>query len=277
MRSTLTVWSISIAVGLAVGVADYLTGLEVRVFPFYFISVGISAWWLGRNASMAISAWNISMWEIATRWDGVTYSESWIDYWNVGCQLCSLVAFGWTVAKLRSQAQQEYANARIDILTAIPNRRALMERLIEETERAKRYGHALSIAYVDIDDFKHINDRHGHAGGDQVLKDLSSTLRQTIRASDFLARMGGDEFAILVPQIAYDELTSALKRIHSELESWATTYRWPVTISMGAACFEVPSEATDEIIRRADGLMYEVKRKGKNGFRIERYCPPKAA
>jgi len=161
--------------------------------------------------------------------------------------------------------------ATTDALTGLANRRHLMAAIDTEVRRARRTGRALSLAILDIDHFKRINDTHGHPGGDAVLREIAALLRETTRDTDLLGRIGGEEFAVLMPETdtaqaerACERLRAAVARRTIDLASGVATR---VTISTGVALLSA-EEAGDQLLARADGALYEAKSGGRNQVRM---------
>jgi len=154
--------------------------------------------------------------------------------------------------------------ARTDFLTGVPNWRAFAERATTELNRARRYGRPLTFAYVDLDDFKAVNDRYGHAAGDTLLSDVARTIGHVLRRTDVIARLGGDEFAVLLPETGPEPAWIVLRKLHNAVRIALAEAGWPVTASIGAVTCVVPPADVDELVRLADQLMYDVKRIGKN-------------
>jgi two-component system cell cycle response regulator len=161
-----------------------------------------------------------------------------------------------------------------DPLTQLRNRRAFEQELATQFERARRYGRALSLIMVDIDHFKSINDTYGHPAGDAVLQELARILERDTRSSDLVARLGGEEFAVLLPETALFEAVQVAEKIRAavaseELRAGGAAIR--VTISAGAANVphsEVPSAA--ELVQAADQALYRAKENGRNRIEVER-------
>lgn len=153
-----------------------------------------------------------------------------------------------------------------DAVTGLGTRRALDERLAEEWQRAVRYGRPFSVAMIDVDSLKVVNDRRGHAAGDQALRALSDLVRENCRANDFAARYGGDEFVVLMPETGLEDATAALERLRQRVEGTVGSPRGPgVTISCGIAAWSARlDESADHVVRRADNALYEAKRAGRN-------------
>jgi diguanylate cyclase (GGDEF)-like protein len=154
-----------------------------------------------------------------------------------------------------------------DPLTHLANSRAFFERLEAEVDRAARYGTIFTVAYLDLDRFKEVNDTLGHAEGDEVLKTVADILRRTTRSSDVTARLGGDEFGVLLPETPYGRAEGALTKLRAEILAAMATAGWPVTASVGAVTFEAATSSADQALKMADSLMYEVKEDGADGIR----------
>lgn len=156
----------------------------------------------------------------------------------------------------------------LDPLTGIFNRRYFENQLSKELQRASRYGHNLSILFIDIDQFKKVNDEHGHQTGDQVLTDLSQILERSLRSVDVVARYGGDEFIILLPETKKAHAGKTANRILHAIKNhdfFKSDLRIKdLAVSIGVACFPDDAGGTYELIKKADRSLYEAKAKGGN-------------
>lgn len=153
-----------------------------------------------------------------------------------------------------------------DALTGVMNRKSLDELLPKETKRAERHGYDLSVMMIDIDNFKIINDRVGHIGGDQILKHASKAIRQVLRISDLPFRFGGDEFVLLLPNTDLVGARSAAKQIVASLGNSAVeinNHSITPRVSIGLASYR-HGEHHEELIRRADQALYDAKKNGRN-------------
>jgi diguanylate cyclase (GGDEF)-like protein len=153
------------------------------------------------------------------------------------------------------------AQAQTDVLTGTANRRGLMQQLAELHTRARQGGHGYVVMMVDIDHFKAINDQHGHAEGDSVLKRVAQNLRDGLRIGDVVARWGGEEFCVLLPRIGLAEAQALAERMTTQI---AASGKPPVTVSIGVAEVHLLSEQPDGVIGRADGALYRAKQAGRN-------------
>ena len=165
----------------------------------------------------------------------------------------------------RLRVYKDYAYT--DALTEIPNRRFYFERLMQEVARARRSHNALTLALVDLDWFKDINEQTGHRGGDQVLKFFSQFLRANLRQEDVLCRIGGDEFAILLPDTDTERAAALFERVRQKLDQIELSIdgrgRLAVSFSCGLAAFKA-DYMPEDLIEEADHSLYTAKARGRN-------------
>lgn len=173
-----------------------------------------------------------------------------------------------TNANLYRQARQD---SRTDPLTGADSRRVLEEELEAERHRAARHDLSFCIAIVDMDRFKRVNDESGHAAGDMMLRQLTEILRRQVRSEDTLARYGGDEFVVLMPETELDDALVVAERMRSRVEESLGLADPSATISCGVAQWSgLPQESGAEMLRRADTALYEAKRAGRNRVQTAR-------
>ncbi|MDN2663003.1 GGDEF domain-containing protein [Psychromonas sp. 14N.309.X.WAT.B.A12] len=162
--------------------------------------------------------------------------------------------------------KQQNKQLHIDFLTKIPNRAAWSERLKTEVTRYQRYKTPLNLAIIDIDNFKSINDRFGHLAGDKVLNVIAQTLQKSIRNADYIARFGGEEFTLLLPEISPTQTELALNKLRDRIKSIPFQFKQEhltITISVGFTAF-TPSDESDDVFERADTALYQAKRQGRD-------------
>ncbi len=165
-------------------------------------------------------------------------------------------------ARKISELQSRADESQMDALTGLANRRGFDARLSEEVARSKRYGHALSLLMIDIDDFKQVNDRFGHGTGDESLRATARAIESSVRSIDIAARYGGEEFAVILPETSADGAVVVAERIRRANES--STVPVETTVSIGGAEVD-PSDADgSRLIAAADAALYVAKRSGKN-------------
>jgi diguanylate cyclase len=168
--------------------------------------------------------------------------------------------------RLQEELEEQRKIAETDPLTQVANRHKFEQRLQEEYSRWRRYRHPLSLVLLDLDHFKQVNDQHGHATGDRVLQEVSRRLVDSVRGADLVARFGGEEFVILMPETNLTDATKAANKIRRTIA--ASPIETPdgpiqVTVSMGVAEFE-HDDTPEDVLQRADAALYRAKHKGRN-------------
>ena len=255
---------------LLVGWASYAQPETVSLHFLYLAPTSLVAWSIGRwgGMAMAIVALNTHTITLAVRLPEPPMAEGWLildSYILLGGLLVGANA----VASLRSHLRRESMAARHDALTGLPNRRGFMEEASTELSRAARHGIPFALAYIDLDGFKGVNDRQGHAVGDEVLRTVGRTLGDQTRAHDLAARIGGDEFAVLLPETQVEEARLALETLRSRLDAAMAEGGWPITFSVGAIAGVTDTADPRPLMAEADALMYRVKRSGKDRVAVE--------
>lgn len=254
-----------LALIFAIGTADYVTGYDLSVSLFYLAPIFIAAWYINRSAALGVSIACAAMWLVNSALTlPVREFPFVVLFWNAGVRLGFFVVVAALLASLHQAIDRERELARVDYLTRVKNDRSFYEQADIELRRAQRHHRPLSIAYLDVDDFKELNDRFGHNEGDRALQAVGIALSHCMRATDVVGRMGGDEFAILLPDTGETESVLAGKRLHECLTAELRDNGWSLTLSMGVvSCTTAPSEIA-QLMKEVDALMYEVKRSGKN-------------
>ena len=253
---------------LAVAYIDFVTGFEVRVFPLYLLPIGFVAWHLGSTAGVAASTLAALALTLTDRLAGKIYAQPLVEYWNTCAEFIGFTVVALLIARQTQQLKREHSNARADALTGVANRRAFHEIASQELSRARRYNHVVTLAYLDLDDFKSLNDTLGHAVGDDVLIAFSAALRDSTRDVDTISRLGGDEFAILFPETDGSTARLLLTRLQEAVRESFRLRNWDITLSCGAVTFTKPPNTLRELLTCADAVMFEVKRSGKNSLRV---------
>lgn len=249
---------------LAIAVIDYQSGVELRTFPLYYGPIALSAWHFGRGGALAAAVLASLGWFVSNQLAGLQYTNPLFWVFNTLVQGSSFAIVGWLVATLRQSQLREHELARIDSDTGLPNSRALYEDGSRMLELCRRKGRPVTLAYIDLDYFKTVNDRDGHAAGDRLLQTVAQALRSAIRAADLPARMGGDEFAVLFPELGPGEVEAAIARLHQTLTGALAETSSGVTASVGAVTFLAPPSDLEPMVHDADALMYRAKQQGRN-------------
>jgi diguanylate cyclase (GGDEF)-like protein len=271
LRNRLPRWSIallSLVLVLSVGVLEWASGTEITLSILYLIPVSIAAWNLGRTGGILFSAVASAAWMAADLGAGHEYSRAFIPFWNGGVRFGFFLVAVFSLDAIRRLLEHEAELARTDPLTGAANSRHFLESLSREAEKANRKGRPLALAYLDLDDFKAVNDRFGHKEGDRVLVTVSETGMRSLRSFDVFGRLGGDEFAILLIEPDPESVPAVFERLRSELLAAVNREGWPVSFSIGVEVFQPPIPCPDVMVHEVDTLMYEVKASSKNAVRF---------
>lgn len=270
---TLAVWRVVILGMALVFLLDYLmAGSGVRLGPFYLLPICLACWRLSFRAGLGLGF--VAAILVAIMGVTITDIPVGIALGNLAMNVSSIGVLGGIVASFRRSVEQERVFARRDGITGALTRQAFEQQAKSMIEAASEQGRPLLLAYLDLDGFKIVNDRHGHEAGDQVLKRFGNEARAALRREDCFGRMGGDEFALLVPLPSIEEAQETAERLHRRFSAALANTAHEVTCSMGAHTITPDDEPyLDELLRRADRLMYAAKNGGKNGLRFAMAAP----
>ena len=271
-----------------IGWLDWLTGPEWGFHLFYLIPVTWAGWTLGRRYAVASGAASGLAWFLADWSAGHTL----ISAWNGGTKAIIFVGVGILTAYLRRDRDQLVASnarvrellareellARVDPLTGVANVRAFLEHLALRATQVRRSGGPLCVGYLDLDNFKQVNDRYGHPRGDQVLREVAQAIRATFREADFPARIGGDEFAVVFHDIDPGEAEQVGVRLLAKVAELAKGCpEAKLGASVGIAVIDSPPEDVEAILRLPDEVMYQAKAAGKGRVLVRRFSTPAKA
>ena len=259
---------IALGLGMIGGLSliDRFTGTGVSFSIMYLVPTSLLAWYGGRWAGMLGAG--LSALSLLVLYELPQSDSTWvIPFWNASARFLIFVVVVHLLTSLRAALQRETMLARTDYLTGAANARAFHEAAEAEIERMRRYGRPFTIAYMDVDDFKTINDRLGHSVGNELLRALVGAIEKNLRATDMVARLGGDEFAVLLPEAGQVAARDVVQKIQSRLAAEMQANEWPVSFSIGVLTCQDPPRSVNNLLKYADDLMYAVKRAGKNDMR----------
>jgi diguanylate cyclase (GGDEF)-like protein len=256
----------------AIGYLDWATGTQLSVTGLYLIPVAIIAWYIGgtggRLAALAAGIAQVGADLLDVR---VAPSVATV-VWNAATIIVLAMVVAEALTRLHSALEAEHELARTDSLSGLPNARSFEEFATLELERARRYHRRFTVACLDLDHFKEINDTRGHAVGDRLIHDVAQALRANLRRVDVVARLGGDEFTMLLPETDAEQALVALGHVRRALSDLTADYGADVKASIGAVTFATAPENIGDMVRLADTAMYRAKAAGRD--RIESITLP---
>jgi len=243
--------------------ANVLTPSAARLGILYIVPVLLVTWTEGLTWGIVFAVATTVLREFVA-WDQMPPDTPLL--WRVANGASYVVVLGIAMAGLQNLRRSQAQLARLviqDQLTNVLNARAFADRLSQELDRNRRYPRPLALLYMDLDNFKVINDTHGHQTGDAVLRLVADAMRSSIRQADIVGRLGGDEFAVLMPETDAQLADAAAKRL---VASMRNVFRGTpnVTASIGVVSCSATDASTDDLLRRADQAMYDAKRLGKD-------------
>lgn len=250
---------------------DWVSGYELSFSVFYLVPVSLAAWYSRGRSCYVLGFSAAAAWQFSNALAGETLSHPIYYFWNALTRLGFYAVMAYVLRELRSVLARERKASRRDHLTGLYNLKAFEESLEREHARALRHQKPLAVGFIDLDNFKKVNDGMGHAEGDRVLTRVAQALTENLRKSDVIGRVGGDEFVILLPQTGLDEGEAVARKLVDCLTVLSTQEGWPISASLGLVALLSPraEQTTAEILKLSDALMYKVKEKGKNAYLVE--------
>jgi len=246
---------------------DWYSHAEIAAALGYLLPISLVAWATGRVGAVVCGAVCAGAWLAV---DLLTHAHD----MTPGLEVVNLIVltvafqlFGQLLVMLREQLDHERRLAHTDPLTSLHNRRAFWNATGREVARLRRQREPFSLAYIDVDGFKGVNDRFGHRAGDELLRRIAAALQQDLRQLDMVARLGGDEFVLLLPGTDVVGAARVVARLKKRLQRAAWRQSFEIDFSIGCLTVREAPKDVDTIVARADELMYTVKRSGRGQVR----------
>jgi len=254
--------SIFVLTGI-LSVLDWVTGRDVSFLIFYLVPIGLASWYVSSRWGIAVALSCGVVWYMEDVMGREAIPSVFLLTWNLTTKGVFLIVISRLFYRLKLAMDREARTARTDPLTGVANRRVLFDVMEHEIGGMGRNRAPLSLAFVDLDNFKAVNDSMGHDAGDEVLRAVVRGIKSALRGMDLVARVGGDEFVILLPGTNADAAAEVADRVRQAVLDELAAGQWPCNLSMGLITCATPPCDPDELLSRADKLMYQAKKSGK--------------
>jgi diguanylate cyclase (GGDEF)-like protein len=260
-----------------VGSASFIALTLIRFFTppglyfavLYLIPISFFTWFIGLRSGIATACGSV----VALLSFDLLHGIRAHPYWDTAMNLGMFIFMVFILAEVRALYERERNLSRTDVLTGLLNRRAFVEMLERERTRHARFPRPITLAYLDVDNFKKVNDTYGHAAGDELLITSGETMEETVRTIDSVGRLGGDEFALLLPETDADAAKLAIEKVQRRLrEAVQGRSTRPATFSIGVVTFDTVPNSAEEMLTAADSVMYSVKQSGKDRSQFQRFA-----
>ena len=258
------IFLVSVLCVLVLSVADYYMHPRFSFLLFFLFPVCFATWWGGRTIGITIAVLSAAAWIISDIISTEIFTCSVISYWNMTTNSVVFLVVSLILSNLKKALRLANDRARTDPVTSTANRRAFSEFAGIELYRINRYKRPFTIAYLDLDDLKQVSEKGGFEAGDELLHSVAGVLRANIRSSDFLSRLSGDTFAILLTETNEDQAKSVIEKLSNSLQEAIAKEKWEISFNIGVVTYIRPPATVDEMLKKADHMTHAAKREGKN-------------
>lgn len=244
----------------SLGILDRtLVGGAALLDVLFLVPIGLAGWNAGLGPGTFVAASSAWIWSAA---EGASPA-------NTVTRFLLFLILPVLLPTVRREREHERESGQTDYLTRTSSKRGFLAQAAGEVQRSQRYKRPLTIASLDIDQFRLINERFGHNTADNLLRSVARTLKEKARSTDLVARLGNDEFGLLFPETQSEAAQIVLRRLQKYLLDVAEKNEWPVTFSIGAVTYLQPPESVEEMLKKVGDLLEAVKQGGRNGIRHE--------
>lgn len=236
-----------------------LVGGALRLDVLFLLPIGLASWHAGAVGGSFVAVASALIWSAAEF--GATF--------DILTRLLFFLTLPAFLPSVRRELDHERESVQTDYLTRTASKRGFMELSTAEVARAQRYKRSFTVAALDIDQFRRINERFGHQSADRLLRSVARTLKEKTRSSDLVGRMGHDDFAVLFPETQSEAAQIVLQRLRKHLLDEVERNEWPVTFSIGAVTYLEAPESAEAMLKKVTDLLEAVKAGGRNAIRHE--------
>jgi len=254
---------------LAIAGLDTITSYDLSLTFLYLFPIILIAWYEGGLPAALISIFSAVTWAVSDLISGHIYSNFAVPTWNALLVLGIFLIVAYSITAIKTLLIKERQHARIDVLTGVANTRFFYEQARIEISKSAIYKLPLTLAYIDINNLRHINENLGHITGDNLLQEVVQIMRFTLRPTDLISRLGGAEFAILMPETRNENATGIIYKVQEHFLDMMKKKGWPVTFSAGVVTCEDTAYTIDRLIKLAEDLMNAAKETGKNKIKCK--------
>ena len=263
-RPARLIWRLSLLSSLVIAAVAFVTEIYIYLEPFLVLPIVFASWYGSNRAGVFLALITSVVLAVSREWlSASTFSLQSVIFDGLS-HLIAYSILAILITNFRSVHRVEVVAADTDNLTGLNNPRSFYVELANELLRSKRFKRIFSLAYIDIDNFKNINDSLGHSIGDELLVEVAKCLKSSLRATDTISRLGGDEFVCLLPETGDKDVKNLFSKVKKLLSERMQSHSWPVGFSVGVVTFETLPADVKQAISVADDLMYSVKKDNKN-------------
>jgi len=249
---------------LAIGGLDTITSYDISVSVLYLLPIILIAWYEDGVSATLLSIFSAITWSTSDLVSGHIYSHITVRIWNILMVLGMFLFVAYSIATVKKLFIKEQEHADTDDLTGVANIKFFYEQARSEISRSAQYKRPLTLAYINIDNLRYVNDTLGHIAGDYILHEVAQILRSTLRSTDIISRLGGAKFSVLMPETNNENAMAAVYKVQEHLLHAVKKNSWPVAFSTGVVTCDGPTYTLDELIAKAEDLINAAGETGKN-------------
>jgi diguanylate cyclase (GGDEF)-like protein len=261
------IFTLCLSMEILVSWLDYSSNPLLSFTPLYLAPIALSAWTLEKKWSYLVSfaAWLAS---VSIYIDMFANNDVFLIIWEMCADAAVFFPGAFLIGTIKKMFDMLFEKAHTDYLTQTNNRGFFYEVSITELSNSYRYKRPLSLAFIDIDNFKEVNDTQGHKAGDKLLVTVSTALKTGLRKGDLLGRLGGDEFAVLLNETDQKQAQVVVERMREDLLNAIKHFKSNVSFSIGVVTYEANKHVKfDDLVAEADKAMYSIKQTTKDAIR----------